>query len=590
METLSPFPHLAPSSSLLRPPLPNEVLATYQSIFYSRVANGEARPFILPYHLYGLFPVAAYICVPKRHRERVGWWGKGAVLALVWYWQICNMRMVGSRSATNGLAAGLISAWGIVWAATWVWWGDFEKERRVRRGRREGGWERVQDRKIEERGENEYDKRIVDENGKLERNGSTHASVRRRWVEDVTEELKLQERNGYTTAPEFEHDTEGEREYYWQTYPEDLKARMSWVWDLLINFRGPGWSWAIPPLEPLSTILTTADGKPLYEKVPEVKYKRKTFRTRKEMARYRIPQFLMNYLALDAIKTLMMHDPYFLFGPTTYALPPHLSSLSPGQLNWFRQLLEGAGILVSLELIFSLPPMVTLLLPSSSQKHLLVTPPYYPTAWGPVSVIYEKGLSGLWGNWWHQTFRYGFSAPYNWALKVGLLKEGTIAARLAALGCAFGISGFLHAAGSLTTTPHTIPMQGFMFFILQGVGILVQTFWCKNLIGRKKMERVNVWVRRIGNAGFVLWWLHLTGNLLLDEFARTGVWLYEPLPTSFTRGVGLGIEEFGFNGIGVNGGKGLGWDWARFWVGGRWEPVDIRWWNGGRWWEAGVAI
>jgi hypothetical protein len=37
-------------------------------------------------------------------------------------------------------------------------------------------------------------------------------------------------------------------EYYWESYPDKLSHRIAWVFDHIINFRGPGWSWAIPPL------------------------------------------------------------------------------------------------------------------------------------------------------------------------------------------------------------------------------------------------------------------------------------------------------------------------------------------------------
>lgn len=72
-------------------------------------------------------------------------------------------------------------------------------------------------------------------------------------------------------------------------------------------------------------------------------------------------------------------------------------------------------------------------------------------------------------------------------------------------------------------------------------------------------------LRRTGNVLFVAAWLWVTGPLLADDFARCGVWLFEPLPVSLLRGV-----------------MGEGW-----WMwGGRWAG----WWQGTRWWDTGIAI
>jgi hypothetical protein len=64
---------------------------------------------------------------------------------------------------------------------------------------------------------------------------------------------------------------------------------------------------------------------------------------------------------------------------------------------------------------------------------------------------------------------------------------------------------------------------------------------------------------------FAAGWLALTGPLLVDDFARCGVWLFEPVPVSLVRGL-----------------TGQGW-WC--W-GGRW----VGWWQGRYWWETGIAI
>ena len=65
-------------------------------------------------------------------------------------------------------------------------------------------------------------------------------------------------------------------------------------------------------------------------------------------------------------------------------------------------------------------------------------------------------------------------------------------------------------------------------------------------------------VRKIGNAGFVVLWLYFTGPLLADDFARAGVWLFEPVPVSFVRGfMGEGWWKWG--------GRWTGWSERKEW-------------------------
>jgi len=38
-----------------------------------------------------------------------------------------------------------------------------------------------------------------------------------------------------------------------------------------------------------------------------------------------------------------------------------------------------------------------------------------------LSLILSRGLNGLWGGWWHQTFRMGFAAQTNYLVRHGWL-------------------------------------------------------------------------------------------------------------------------------------------------------------------------
>jgi len=62
--------------------------------------------------------------------------------------------------------------------------------------------------------------------------------------------------------------------------------------------------------------------------------------------------------------------------------------------------------------------------------------------------------------------------------------------------------------------------------------------------------------------------LYFTAPLLVDDFARGGIWLFEPVPFSLFRGLGLGSE-------------GDGW-WC---CGGG----LVEWRSGEGWWDTGIA-
>jgi hypothetical protein len=54
-----------------------------------------------------------------------------------------------------------------------------------------------------------------------------------------------------------------------------------------------------------------------------------------------------------------------------------------------------------------------------------------------------------------------------------------------------------------------------------------------------------------------------------DDFARGGVWLFEPIPVSPLRGLGFGQEG------------------DRWWC---WGHIGVGWYTGKHWWESGIAF
>ncbi|KAG7293018.1 hypothetical protein NEMBOFW57_003063 [Staphylotrichum longicolle] len=203
-----------------------------------------------------------------------------------------------------------------------------------------------------------------------------------------------------------------------------------------------------------------------------------------------------------------------------------------------------AGIIAGLYLYFSLLQLAAVLPPLSrylllggggggARAELWQHPPLFG---GFAASVLDRGLAGFWGGWWHQTFRLGFVAPVRWLWPrrhrhphEGKGRKAVAARQLVEVALAFALSGVLHAAGGWTSVsrraavrPHT-PV---VFFLLQAVGVVLQTGLCSLLQSTKKGPR---WVRRLGNLAFTAVWLQATGHFLVDDMSRAGLWLFEPV-------------------------------------------------------------
>jgi len=543
------FPYL---SSTGPPPSHHIVTSTYRAAFDVLVKESKLRPLVLPYHLYGCILLLLYLCIPHTQSPLI-YAARWPVLAVILAFQWKTLWEATSMSMATGYAAGLVAAWGAIWSVTWlVLCRPQFDAKRVERRRVRSGSEAVRESGGHSNGE------TMQGNGKA--TGYTNGSA----------DLKHRGKEDRDTKGRLENET-GKWEYYWQPYPSNFLDRFKWTSDLLINFRGPGWNWAIPPLPPLPPfILSQLDLEVTSRSISgtsSVGIQR--YDTRRQLARAILPKFIAGYLLLDILKVLMMKDPYYTFGPTTYALPPHLFPFnsSPLILRFIRQAISSIAIITSLEMTFLLLPLTVPLLFNPSLFGLRAEPYYWASTWGSFSNILSKGLNGLWGGWWHQIFRSVFAAPSNYLINNGYVKAGSPTAKILALVFAFGISGVLHAAGSISQFPPTHPSHAPIFFMLQALGIVLQMSVCSLL--HPLIKTLPRSVRQAGNFAFVFAWLFHTGWWLTDDFARGGIWLYEPIPISLFRGLGFG-------------GEGDGW-WC-------WGHLGVGWYRGKHWWESGIAI
>lgn len=366
-------------------------------------------------------------------------------------------------------------------------------------------------------------------------------------------------------------------EFAWQQYPlSPFIERLDWVCDLFCNFRGAGWNWRISALPPppkwLQEQLQRNSGDPPKHSFRIAAGQVTMYPDRRILLISNAKTFAKGYLILDAIKTIMMHDPYF-WGMLTRPQPsyfPFTLLTQPWMVHTYRLFLSMIAVAYALETIFSLAPLVFVgifgrYIGSRSEPWI------YPETWGSYKNVLDKGLAGWWSSWWHQTFRFAFEQPSLRICEYFNLNRRSVPAKAIQLLTAFGLSGVLHACGTYTAAGPAHPISNsFAFFMLQALGIFLEVVGSSLLRKTGIQKYMPQWAMRTWTFVYVHFWFYHTAHLLCDDFSLGGVWLFEPIPISPFRGLGLGASEQD------------GW-WC-------WSGKVVRWHTGKHWWQSGLAF
>lgn len=458
------------------------------------IRNGDAKPLLL---WHALLPIILLICallIPSR--------GGGSILRQILYVislgisaEIIRYRRV--LLGGNGYMVGLIMVWLLVWSSTLLFFNNAERDFR----------------RIERVWSTKEKSPVGKQNG--------HASNKEYGQAEV-------QKNAYTLV--------------WQPYPRSFKHRLGWVLALVLNMRGPDFSFRISSLDPLPSQLD-----PKNSPADAVRAGPQS----KSRIRAAFTCFFVAYLALDILKLVVIWDPYFLGSiSATPPFPLDYLSVFPGLIRAYRSFVTGAAVYFALLFVTALNPICFLGLSTAfpkASRALTATPldaPWlYTDQFGPITAILDDGLAGAWGKWWHQIFRFGFVSTAKWIISFlpASVTSQRIVRRIITTLVAFGISGLIHGSGSYTQLgENTRPATGtFLFFILQAVGVFVQDLWARVVVAQLTRSGLAPprWLRRTGNVAFVLGWLFFSGYRIADDFANGGMWLTEPLPFSLLRGL-----------------------------------------------------
>ncbi|KAK3713891.1 hypothetical protein LTR37_008141 [Vermiconidia calcicola] len=520
---------------------PREVTLYYDSIYDSLIDSGRAVPFLYPWSGIGAFAALAYLLIDHRHQPTLKRL-RLPLFALLFAFQCWVIATNIARHPAGALGVGLLSAWGILWISTIAAVSDCQTD-----------FVRIEQGDAETREDGPKDKGTVS-------NGSPS--------------------NAKHNAPEDTKMTKGKdgtKSLYWQSYPTSFRHRIDWVADVFCSFRGVGWNFQTttvpPPPKPIEMRLSgkedSGDSGP--DQVSRSGIRR--FMDRESLLQHNFTNLVIGYLSLDLVKVLMHHDAYFWgyvdASPPSY-LPLFVQDSYP-LVRSYRLVVGLAGMYTALWEIFQLGPAFFCGVLGPRCIGLRGEPWMNPPdMFGAFAGVLDNGIAGWWSGWWHQVFRVAFEAHSTWLLKTLNIEKRSQTGQLTSLFVAFFLSACLHACGSFTLLGQTRPLMGpFRFFLLQPIGIAVQMLAVSQLSKLGITQRTPKMLKRTVNFLVVHTWLYFTGPLLLDDFAKGGVWLFEPVALSPLRLLGLGAKDDRFF---------CWWDGIVFWRSGK------------HWWDTGIAL
>jgi hypothetical protein len=513
--------------SNLWPHTHHDVTRHHHEQYAKDIQAGKYQPALYPWDTLGALIVVIYMLIPHRNRP---WLRKGRfmVFAVNLAYTAYLVKNVRAKGVANTLGIGLIAAWSTIYILAVIVCNDPQRD-----------FMRI------ERTESVFRSDKAPPNGTQNGIANTPTDKSRNQngapkdLAEVKESLGPSQRHG---------------EFAWQPYPTTpFVERLDWVLDLFANFRGAGWTWRTistpPPPKPVQEQLlrnSAVQPKHTFRTHPSQTH---VYSTRHAMLVGNIKTLITGYFVLDIIKTIASHDPYF-WGYVDRAPAPYLPSFllaSPVLIHALRLIICQFAIKWALESLFALGPLFFSGLLGPNILGARAEPWIYNATWGPYTLVLDKGLAGWWSGWWHQTFRFAFEQPSRKAIEAMGWNPKAPAARGLQLVVAFGLSGVLHASGSVTCHGDTFPLRGpMLFFLLQAAACFVEGVFRQSLRGSKAAKSVPQWAKRTLTFVYVHVWFYYTAHLLCDDFARGGVWLFEPVPISLFRGLGFGAEGDGW--------------------------------------------
>lgn len=520
-----------------------EVLAKHAANYDAGIANGTIVPLTYPIATLGAgVGLLFFLCIPPRSRFH-NTFTRYAVFAFIACWHAYYIRRSSSPNMTTGFGIGILSAWGTLWSAVLL---IFRDQKALAK--------RIDC--VSPRGPKATHQRQL--SVQKERASTSYESSVSNQIETTHKRTGKGQKNNLSQSPNDSSEKESKqpnavqsaKEYYWQYYPvSPFYDRLEWVLDIWTNFRGMGWDFKISGL-PTAPLEVEKQLSPSKEPQDHAVSRAGIWRLDSYwfLMRRHVRLWTTGYLIIDLLITMTHYDPYFwgiMDSPPPSYLPTWVQH-SAVLLRGYRLTIAMSIIWLGLRCIFSFAPLLFVGLMGPKYIGVQGEPWLYPDHYGTYWNVFDRGLAGWWGGWWHQTFRYAFQAAGEWILSITGVDVTSIPGKAVMLFTAFSFSGILHACGSTTQPGETNPWGGpFMFFFLQAFGIMAEMLWGIFMKRTGLSQRTPQWLKRLTNFVWVHLWFLATGPLLVNDMAKGGLWLIEPVMLSPIRYLGFGVEGDG---------------------------------------------
>lgn len=542
----------------------HDVRQLYHQRYDNGVQSGEYVPFTWPLGSYGSIVLLLYLLISPHNCVEARWM-RCFIFALI----VCAHGYVilytKAYTMATGFGIGVVYSWGLIWAATLLIF-TRPKQDFCRIERREP-LVPPSDRLM---------------TGELQEDYKVNQSLRTIDSKVFKRDSAIKSRSRNNPTPSSTKARPRLTQYGecgWYSYPTThLLERVDWVLDIGSNFRGVGWNWKISGLPSLPASVQYQLGMDTKGNIKDNTTARSGIRridSKAELMRHNIWLFVSGYVLVDLILTLSHYDPYFwaLFDRPPPSYLPICLQQSGVFLRTYRSFATMAIVWFALQTVFALGPLFFVGVLGPKLIGVRGEPWFYPDHYGNYSIVFDRGLAGWWGSWWHQTFRYGFESGGKWLCDCLSLDKKSKKGRAVQVITAFTLSGCLHAAGSYSMLGDTWPLGSFLFFFFQSFGLMAELILKSTLKGIGVTNITPSRVQQAINFICVHVWFYYTAHLLTDDWARGGIWLAQPLPFSIFRGLGMGVEGERF----------YCWAWR--------EGSRHSWWHADNsWLKTGIAL
>ncbi|KAG2151595.1 uncharacterized protein EDB93DRAFT_1083287 [Suillus bovinus] len=251
------------------------------------------------------------------------------------------------------------------------------------------------------------------------------------------------------------------------------------AWDLLFNLRGIGWNWSEGSSIPKSNLGT---------------------KSTLEFLLITFAKLVFYVLATDVTSGAARYLSPGTSGSTEGGtiFDASLTPLSRYTRSTIITVLFGSTIYLTVESFYHIYTIQSILLFRQT-----------PSQWPPLfdNPLISTSLTSLWGRRWHQLLRQCF-------ISLGARPFSYLLGRTGGVMGAFVISGALHYFGFKATTRGNHPIATFVFFNMQGVGIILEGMW-----KRRTGLRVDGFPGLLWTWVWMVFWAHF----MVDECARDGL-------------------------------------------------------------------